>query len=51
MFKEHEKIMCVLFFHPDFTVATEITSVPAPLVLAEFNRRSGISPCPRRLVI
>ena len=45
--KKHLKIFrreIKLFFHPDFTVGTGISPVQ-PERLADYNRRSGISPC------
>jgi len=36
-----------IFFHPDYTVGTGISPVPANVLLARgLYRRSGISPCP-----
>ena len=37
---------CGIFFHPDFTVGTGITPVPAAHAARGLYRRSGISPCP-----
>ena len=40
-------VIFTLFFHPDYTVGTGISPVPANVLLARgLYRRSGISPCP-----
>ena len=40
-----------LFFHPDYTVGIGISPIRPNYRLADYDRRSGITPCPEDIVI
>jgi len=47
--KEYKSpLLCLLFFHPDYTVGFGIS--PNPAFARGLYRRSGVSPCPEEVL-